>query len=401
MENTWPSIIWMASRLNSVPARVASAAIIAMCLAPLAPSGAAACPFCVALEPTLAQKSEAARASLIGEVLSTAKSGSASLKVHRVLTGEKVLAGKSDIEIKLAAAPQSGTLVVLFGDGRDGDPLEKLTWTWLKLDEASYAYLARLPLLKVPQPERLAYFARFLEHADPLLARDAYLEFAHASFADVEAVADKLPLARLREWIGDERMRPERKGFFALALGLARDPADRVTNAELLKKLILDPEDDFRAGFDGIIGGYLLLAGEPGLELIESRYMANPAARDGDVRHAVLAVRFYYEFGRDIPRERLCRAIRNLLARPEFAAAAITDLARWQDWQPLARIAALYENKAYAEPAIRRAIVGYLLTSPQGAAGAALARLRAADPEGVGAAEQAILRAGSVGASER
>jgi hypothetical protein len=358
----------------------------------------------VALEPTLAQKSEAARASLIGEVITTAKTGSATLKVHRVLNGQKYLAGKSDIEIKLADVPPPGTLVVLFGDGGDGDPLGKLSWTWLKLDEASYAYIARLPSLSsptMPQSERLAYFARFLEHSDPLLAHDAYLEFAHASFADVEATRDKLPVARLREWISDERVRPERKGFFALALGLTRNPAERAANAELLKKLIVEPEDDFRAGFDGIIGGYLLLAGEPGLELIESRYLANPGARDGDVRHAVLAVRFYYEFGRDIPRERLCQAVRNLLARPEFAAAAITDLARWQDWQPLAQIVALYENKAYAEPGIRRAIVGYLLTCPESAASTALARLRAADPKGVAAAEQAILRAGSVGTSER
>jgi hypothetical protein len=355
----------------------------------------------VALEPTLAQKREAALVSLVGEVLASAKPGSSNVKIHRVLAGEKHLRGKTELDVNSVSAPPPGTLVVLFGDGQDGDPLGKLAWTWLKLDEASYAYLARLPSLKVPQPERLAYFARFLEHPDAQVARDAYLEFAHASFADVEAVAEKLPSPQLRKWITDERVRPERKGFFALGLGLTRDPAERAANAELLKKLILQPEDDFRAGFDGIIGGYLLLAGEPGLELIELRYLANARAADGDVRHAVLAIRFYYEFGRVIPRERLCQAVRNLLARPEFAAAAITDLARWQDWQPLSRIVALYENKAYAEPGIQRAIVGYLITCPDSAASTALARLRAADPQGVGAAEQAILRAGSVGASER
>ncbi|HEV7222256.1 MAG TPA: hypothetical protein VGN42_06100, partial [Pirellulales bacterium] len=75
------------------------------------------------------------------------------------------------------------------------------------------------------------------------------------------------------------------------------------------------------------MGGYLMAAGEPALELIEHKYLADPRAASGDVRHAMTALRFYHEYGREIPAERLARALRKLLVRQEFAAAAIVDLA--------------------------------------------------------------------------
>jgi hypothetical protein len=181
-----------------------------------------------------------------------------------------------------------------------------------------------------------------------------------------------------------------------LALGLGGDAATRRANAEFLKGLILAPENDFRAGFDGILGGYLLLTGASGLELIESRYLANPTAADGDVRHSLTAVRFYHEFGREIPQERLQAAVAHLLVRPEFAEAAVTDLARWKDWTQLEAIGRRYTDKAYAQPAVRRAIVGYLLACPLPEGARILARLREVDPRGVAAAELTLSRTTTV-----
>ena len=109
-----------------------------------------------------------------------------------------------------------------------------------------------------------------------------------------------------------------------------------------------------------------------------------------------MAIRFYQEFGHDIPVERLSSALGDVLARPEFSAVVITDLARWKDWRSLPRIARLYGDNRYEDPAIRRAIVGYLLACPEPAAGAALARLRASDPAGTAAAEQILSSTSSV-----
>jgi hypothetical protein len=197
----------------------------------------------------------------------------------------------------------------------------------------------------------------------------------------------------------DPKVPPHRKGFYGLAVGLRAQGGERAAAAEFLRTLVVQPEDDFRAGFDGVLGGYLLLAGETGLELIESRYLANPQARDGDVRHALTAMRFYHEFGQGIPSQRLAQAVGRLLERDEFAEAAIVDLARWQAWEALERVTAVYERPT-SELRARRAVIGYLLACPRGEAREVLARLRASDPRGVADAEQ-VLSQTSGAASEQ
>jgi hypothetical protein len=313
-----------------------------------------------------------------------------------VIVGADRLKAQDFLEITLENAAGPGNLLLVFGNGAATASASDLAWNVVAVNEASYAYFARAPSLKTPAAERLRYFAPFLEHREPLVAEDAYLEFGHAPFDQVAGVADSLSMARLRDWLRDPHVKPERKGFYGLALGLGTSGNERTVNAEFLRQLIQAPEDDFRAGFDGMLGGYLLLAGGKGLELVDARYLANPRAADGDVRHAMTALRFYHEYGHEIPLDRLQQAMRHLLVRSEFAAAAITDLARWKDWGALAQIVDLYPRAGHGQPAIRRAIVGYLLTCPETAAVKALARLRQLDPEGIAAAEQTLSRASGV-----
>ncbi len=206
------------------------------------------------------------------------------------------------------------------------------------------------------------------------MAEDAYLEYGHAPLEAVARTIELLPMDRVRAWVTDPNVPGERKGLYGLVLGLARDARARQENASLLRRLIVTPEDDFRSGFDGLLGGYLLLEGTAGLELIEARYLANPQAAQGDVRHAMTALRFYHEYGREIPQSRLCAAMRKLLSREEFAEAAITDLARWQDWDAIEQVEGLYRLGNDAPPGTRRAVVGYLLACPEPRAAAALAR---------------------------
>jgi hypothetical protein len=268
----------------------------------------------------------------------------------------------------------------------------KLQWSEVPLDELSYAYVARAPSSRKPAAERLAYFIPFLEHRNPLLAEDAYLEFGHARFDEAAQVADKLPMDSLRDWLADDRVPQERKGFYGLALGLARNPAERRRNAEFLKQQILKPAGDFRAGFDGALGGYLLLAGEAGLELVEQRYLADPQAASGDVRHAMTALRFYHEYGREIPPERVAAAMRRLLAREEFAPEAIVDLARWEDWGSTPAVIALNRRLESKNAPIRRAAIGFLTLSPTKEAAAELARLGQRYPAEVDDAKKRLSR---------
>ncbi len=275
-------------------------------------------------------------------------------------------------------------------------PGEAWRFTVVAVGETGYAYFAQAPDLRQAASERLRYFARFLENADPTIAGDAYQEFAHASYADVRKAAAALPIGKMSGWLLSQRVPPARKGFYALSLAFEPDEKRRAAHAELLSKLILAPDDDFRSGFDGILGGYLLLRGEKGLQQIDELYLSNPKAAYGDVRHALAALRFYREFGDKIPPERLAAALRHVLGRPEFAEAVVTDLARWQDWSAVDEIAALYTQPAYSQPATRRAIVGYLLACPDAAAAKQLERLREIDPQGVAAAEQVLSSLGGL-----
>ncbi len=362
-------------------------------------SRSAACPFCTALKPSLSQLRERAAVVALAEVQSPTDAKRSHLLLHRVLEGASRLSQSDSLDASMDLAAKPGSLIILFGT-QDSTPSGPLSWHAVAVDETGYGYFARAPKANAAAAERLRYFAPFLENPDPLIADDAYLEFGHAPFDEVARAAELLSIPRVREWLISDRVPPERKGFYGLALGLCTQADERAANAEFLRRLVVAPEDDFRAGFDGVLGGYLLLAGGAGLDLVEARYLANPRAADGDVRHALTALRFYYEYGREIPKDRLKVALRHLLDRSEFAASAITDLARWKDWDSLDRIVALYTREGFVQPTIGRAIVGYLLACPNRDAALALERLRKSDPEGVQAAQRALTRTTSGPQSE-
>ncbi len=321
----------------------------------------------------------------VGECLEAAPK-QATFRLHQVLKRTTSFEKPDRLTVPVDAQLKPGTLAILFA----AESASALTWTCQPANEVSLGYFAKAPALRMPAAERLRYFARFLEHADPLVAEDAFNEFGYAPYDAVKEVSGLLPASSLRRWLVDANVRDERKGFYGLGLGLAGRLQDGKQHADFLRQQVLAPANDFRAGFDGILAGYLLVAGEGGLETIETQWLANPKAKDGDVRHAMAALRFYQEFEQEIPTPRLARALRHLLKRPEFASAAIIDLTRWQDWDALSQVAALYTSDPLPPAATRRAIVGYLLNHPQPAAAAELQRLRRLDPKGIAQAEKEL-----------
>jgi hypothetical protein len=364
---------------------------------------AAACPFCSALGPTLSQRRDQSTiAAIVESALSDA--GDKVWIVHQSLRGPRpktadLVAPPASIRSGLAIAfgVQAAATASDTATGVDAvKPSASLDWEFVPLSELACGYLIRAPQTRVPVADRLRYFARWLESSDPLIAEDAYLEFGHAPYDNVAKVADALDMQRLRDWLVDEAVPPARKGFYGLALGLARDPNERKLNRELLERLVSAPTDgaragaDFRAGFDGVLGGYLMLAGPDGLELIRRRYFANPDATVGDLRHALTALRFYHEYGREISLAQQAVALRCLVEQPRLADAAIVDLARWQDWESLPAVVGVYGKPGFDEPRVRRAIIGYLRACPLPAAAAALTQLRARDPDGVQTAERSL-----------
>lgn len=363
------------------------AALIAAVLVSLAQSmAAAACPFCTSPGPTLTQRRETSTVVALAEFVSSQPTGQ-KFRIHSVLQGKDRVRKGDVVELPLAIGAKGGSLCLLFANQKRSAGKE-LAWTAVDVDETSYAYFVRSPSRRLPSAERLRYFAGYLESDDKTVCDDAYLEFAHATYLDVSQVVDALPMEKIRVWIVSEQLPPERRGFLGLALGLAASPEERAKNRELLYEIIVTPASDFRAGFDGILAGYLLLAAEDGLELIERQILANKDSADGDVRHAMSALRFYHQYAEKIPAARRSEALAHLLVRKEFAPATIADLSRSQAWDLLPRIADLFRDSDYPQPQTRRAVVGFLLACPTDEAARRLADLRREFPKQVSAAEE-------------
>ncbi len=93
-------------------------------------------------------------------------------------------------------------------------------------------------------------------------------------------------------------MSPERLGLYGMMLGLCGQPED----AEFLREQIGDPKPakEFRFGTEGIMGGYLLLAGEDGLSYLEETRL-KPTGVDYTEHFAVMqAVQFIWSYESDV-----------------------------------------------------------------------------------------------------
>jgi hypothetical protein len=359
-----------------------------------------ACPFCTAVKPTLVQQRESAAVAFLGECTAAdanAKPAVYNFAVRRWFNGQSKQNGHDAVRLPLTNQIKVGTLALVLGTGDNDTSWNKLDWQCVPLSELAFVYVAQSPDLRTPAAKRLQFFAKYLENRDPVIAEDAFQEFGQVPYDVVAPAAAELSASKLREWIAEPNVPDERKGFYGLALGLTAKGDDWAKNLARLRSLIdadAPAGADFRVGFDGILGGYLVAEGPAAIEHISDRLLANSKSAVGDVRHAEKALRFYYEYGPADQRPAVAKAVEHLLDRPSESAAAITDLARWQDWKVVDKIAPLYDRKDDNDAFIQRAVIGYLLACPLPEASQSLARLRQHYPKGVADAEQTLAALG-------
>jgi hypothetical protein len=356
-------------------------------------TGAAACPFCDVVGRSLAQRRDEAAAVAVAEVAGTAAADADGLlrqpwRIDQMLRGQRDLLGR--VVTARVEGPADGT-GVLFGEG---DAEQPLRWMAVAADEALLGYVVAAPAWDAPPAERLAWFAARLEHPDRAIADDTFTEFGLAPFAAVRSVAGAFDAERLRAWVAEPGIDQRRRGFYGLALGLvAAETSDATARAGAIATLhmvIEKPADDFRAGFDGLMGGVLVAEGVAGLDYLESLGIAGPAGRPVDQRHLLAALRFAWEFlGEEIPRERISAATARLLAAPVVAADAVIDLARQQAWGVADEVASVWDSLGGDDPLVRRAVAGYLAACPLQEARQLLDDIRARDPARLTAALEA------------
>jgi hypothetical protein len=287
----------------------------------------------------------------------------------------------------------SGT-ALLFGEPGVADGLR---FEAVAADEILLGYVATSPATEAAAAERLRWFARWLEHPDRGIAEDAFMEFGLAPYRDVVAAADALDAAKLRQCIDEPGIDERRRGFYGLALGIVAVRARGLGHAAeadaclaTLERAIATPASDFRAGYDGLLGGLLVARGEAALQTMRDLGLLSESTRAGDARHALAALRFAWEFLPDrMPRERVATAAARLVGNPAVAADVVIDLARYGYWASIDEVAALWDTFGSDDPLVRRAVAGYLIACPFDRAQGIVGQIAMRDPDRWAAAVQA------------
>ncbi len=401
------------------------AAVVAATMAAL--PTARACPFCNAAMQTLSQEIEAADVAFIAELISPMPAGAldgtsdapaaAKFRVVEVLRNEERLEGKQEID------------VIYFGEDAPGKPFlitglagvtgPGLDWTTpVPLSNAAAAYVRKLLTIPAQGPERLAFFQEYLENDDPLLAQDAYDEFARTPYADVIALAPKMDRPQLLKWINDSTVGPSSRRLYLTMLGICGQPADIQLLEQLMSydylamkpaiaatiamsvlqgpapgvgmvdEMLHAEERRKRESLDAMIACYLKLKGPEGLALVNDLFLGNPHVEYKHLHSAIMALRFHGEETDEIPRADLLNSMRLALAHRDFADQVIPDLTRWEDWEVMPRLIAMFKDSE-KDDWIRQPVVSYLLVAAEAPgdvgqeAQAAIEELEAMDPETV------------------
>jgi hypothetical protein len=231
----------------------------------------------------------------------------------------------------------------------------------------------------------LPYFFDYLDHREPEIAADAFLEFAKSTNNEVGQVGARLSADKLRRLVQDPQTPTERLGLYAFLLGACGGAAD----AALLHGLVLNPTDRSRGALGGLLSGYIELRPNDGWVL--AMKLLRDEQRPFTERLAVLGtLRFYHGWKPERSRRDVLRGLEVLLAQGDIADLAVEDLRRWQYWDLTPQVLALHDRKSHDAPIMRRTIVRYALSCPRDEAARFVTEVRKQDPEMVKDVEESL-----------
>jgi hypothetical protein len=232
---------------------------------------------------------------------------------------------------------------------------------------------------------QLRYFLRHLDHSDPDIAADAFLELARAADADLARAAKSIPPERLRRLLTNPESPRERIGLIAFLLACAGSEKD----AELFLKMLKQVPEDCPSMRRGLFVGYTVLRPRDGWKLIHTTLA--DSRRGFLERHAAIgALEFFHNWQPQESRDAIVRCLKPAVESGDLADMAIENLRRWQWWELTAAILAQYGRPSHDAPLIRRAIVRYAVACPDPAAKRFVAEVKKREPDLLAEAVQSL-----------
>jgi hypothetical protein len=108
--------------------------------------------------------------------------------------------------------------------------------------------------------------------------------------------------------------------------------------------------------------------------------LSNLSSSYADTYAAIMALRFHGTDGGVIERPPVIESLRLILQRPELADLVIPDLARWEDWTVIEKMADLFRSADEKSSWVRVPVINYLRACPLPEAAKLLDELKQIDP---------------------
>jgi hypothetical protein len=333
----------------------------------------AECPFCSAVSQTLRQEMNQMDAAGIAVRVAAESESISIFEVERVLKGEGFIAAKQQFRMNyFGQAPENQRFLVM-----GIDPPDLLWSSPLQVSEKAIAYIDSVVQLPDDKPvDRLRFYLQFLDENDPVLKRDVYDEFASASYADMIQLKDEYDRRWLLDSVKDVDLPPDRRRLYLVMLGISGIAED----ADHLESMLRSEDPNQKSGLDALIACFLSLKGADGLPVINELYLSNLESSYADTYAAIMALRFHGTDGGVIDREPIIKSLRLILERPELADLVIPDLARWEDWSVLDKMADLFKSADEKSSWVRVPVINYLRACPLPKAIELLDELKQIDP---------------------
>ena len=299
----------------------------------------------------------------------------ATFEITNVLKGKQFV----DVGMKFKAL-----LVGRYKPGKEflvmGVDPPSIVWTTpIKASDRLIQYLMDIQKLPESGADRLAFFQNYFEDDVSSIAFDAYDEFAKAPYADLIDLKDRMDRQKLIDWVKDPEIAINRRRLYFTMLGVCGTKSE----ADEIEQLINDGGESNLRGLDALLAAYLCLKGDPGVPLVEEKFLRNEKSEFTDTMAAVSALRFHATEVDIINQEKIVAAVRALLDRPKMADLIIPDLARWEDWSVMEKLVTLFKESDDDKRWLRVPIVSYLIACPLPKAKEHLAELEKLDPASV------------------